>query len=114
MTAPGVLKNPVPVEALYDPEAARRLTLTNLLQREGYQNLDAVLEKGAEQGLRVAIRDLCDIFDIEVTADRARALSAMTRAQLDSVRAHIKRVRVWPEALPEALPVTDPRYTDPP
>jgi Uma2 family endonuclease len=48
--APGVLKNPVRVEALYDRDAAERATLTNLLQRQGYEDLDAVLARGREEG----------------------------------------------------------------
>jgi hypothetical protein len=50
LTAPGVLKNPVRVEALYDRGEAERATLTNLLQRRGYQDLDAVLAAGLKQG----------------------------------------------------------------
>ena len=46
LTAPGVLKNAVAVEALYDPVVANRAALTNLLQREGYENLDAVRAEG--------------------------------------------------------------------
>jgi Uma2 family endonuclease len=50
LTAPGVLKNPVPVEALYDRDEAERATLTNLLQRQGYEDLEAVLAKGRAEG----------------------------------------------------------------
>jgi len=50
LTAPGVLKNPVPVVALYERDAAEQATLTNLLQRRGYEDLDAVLAKGLEKG----------------------------------------------------------------
>lgn len=50
LTAPGVLKNPVPVEALYERNAAERATLTNLLQRRGYEDLDAVLAEGRKEG----------------------------------------------------------------
>lgn len=32
LEAPGILTNPVPVEALYDSNAARRVTFRNLLQ----------------------------------------------------------------------------------
>ena len=38
------------VEALYDPAAAHEVALRNLLQRRGYRDLDAVLEKGWEKG----------------------------------------------------------------
>jgi len=50
LTAPGVLKNPVRVEALYDRDAAERATLDNLLQRRGFEDLDAVLAAGREDG----------------------------------------------------------------
>ncbi len=52
LRAPGVLRNPVPVEALYDADAAHRVALRNLLQRQGYEDLEAVLRKGWERGLR--------------------------------------------------------------
>ncbi len=42
LTAPGILQNPVPVEALYDPASGEAVTLRNLLQRRGYESLDAV------------------------------------------------------------------------
>lgn len=51
LTAPGVLQNPVLVEALYDRDEAERATLTNLLQRRGYADLETVLAKGREEGL---------------------------------------------------------------
>jgi Uma2 family endonuclease len=50
LTAPGVLKNAVPVEALYDRDEAERATLKNLLQRRGYDDLDAVLAEGRSEG----------------------------------------------------------------
>src|SRR5438477_354766 len=60
LEAPGILRNAVPVEALYDREAAHRHTLKNLLQREGYEDLDAVKDDGLKEGLRRAIEDLCE------------------------------------------------------
>lgn len=50
LKAPGVLKNPVLVEALYDRDEAERATLTNLLQRQGYEDLGAVLARGRDEG----------------------------------------------------------------
>ena len=51
LEAPGVLRNPVPVRALFDREAAHEVVLRNLLQRRGYAGLNAVLDQGREQGL---------------------------------------------------------------
>jgi len=50
LTAPGVLRNPVRVEALYDPEASMEATLRNLLQRAGYDSLDHVRAEGEAKG----------------------------------------------------------------
>ena len=50
LTAPGILKNPVPVLALYDREAAHEATLRNLLQRRGYESLEAALATAGAQG----------------------------------------------------------------
>jgi hypothetical protein len=55
LEAPGILGNPVPVEALYDREAARRVIFRNLLQRQGYASLEDVRAEGEIQGLRKAI-----------------------------------------------------------
>jgi hypothetical protein len=51
LAAPGILKNPVPIEALYDRDAAHRQTFRNLLQREGYESLEAVKAEGRGEGL---------------------------------------------------------------
>ena len=50
LVAPGILANPVPVEALYDREAANRVIFKNLLERQGYASLDAVREEGEAHG----------------------------------------------------------------
>jgi len=50
LAAPGILRNPIPVEALYDRAAGHRATLRNLLQREGYESLEAVRTEGHTEG----------------------------------------------------------------
>jgi Uma2 family endonuclease len=50
LSAPGVLQNVVPLDVLYDRDAAHEATLRNLLQRKGYQDLSQVLEKGRSEG----------------------------------------------------------------
>jgi Uma2 family endonuclease len=66
LAAPGVLQNEVPVEALYDREAAHEVALRNLLQRKGYASLaDLQLkeraegrEEGREEGALAARRGM--------------------------------------------------------
>lgn len=55
LRAPGILANPVPVEALWDRDAAHEVTLRNLLNRKGYRDLDDVRMRGREEGV-VAMR----------------------------------------------------------
>ncbi len=50
LRAPGVLRNPVPIEALYDRQAAHEAALRNLLQRRGYEDLAAVRAEGRMEG----------------------------------------------------------------
>ena len=84
LRAPGILRNPVPVEALYNRDAALDTTLRNLLQRHGYDSLDAVRAEGHAEGqaegrvsgLRDALR--------QIAAARGWALSP---AQQDRLRA---------------------------
>lgn len=56
LTAPEFLANPVPVEALWDSDAADRATLRNLLERFGYRDPEAIREEGREEGAISALR----------------------------------------------------------
>ncbi len=102
LTAPGILRNPVPVDALWDVRAADRVALRNLLQRAGYDSLDAVRAEGVEEGLldgeRMAVREVCEVLDIELGPPRLRELERMNRAELQTLRGAIKRERAWPSS----------------
>ncbi len=50
LQAPGVLRNPVPVEALYDWEVGQEVALRNLLQRHGFESLEAIQAEGEARG----------------------------------------------------------------
>ena len=76
LVAPGILKNPVPVLALFDQDAAHEATLRNLLQRKGYEDLDAVLARGEARGLQEAV--------LRVLSGRGLRVS---RAAEDQIRA---------------------------
>jgi Uma2 family endonuclease len=83
LEAPGVLQNPVPVEALYDPEAAHEAALRNLLQRRGFASLEAVREVGREEGevalvLRLIERRLGAVPEVDLAAVRALGSDRLT------------------------------------
>jgi Uma2 family endonuclease len=93
LLAPGVLQNPVPVEALYDRKVAHEATLRNLLQRKGYESLDAVKEHARAEGLTEgatherarAILAVLDARGIVLRdAGRARVLATTDLEQLDA------------------------------
>lgn len=73
LTAPGVLQNPVPVEALWDRAAAHDLTLSNLLARAGYRSLDAVREEGRGSAFAHAVLDVLSARGLAVD-DAQRAV----------------------------------------
>jgi hypothetical protein len=76
LQAPGVLRNPVPVDALYDRQVANQVTFRNLLQRQGYESIDAILAEGRLQALKQAL--------FEVVAARGFRLSAQHRGQVEA------------------------------
>lgn len=90
LRAPGVLRNPVPVEALYDRKAAHEVMLRNLLQRQGYENLDAVLaarrEKSRDEGKALGVAEgvltLLDSRGVEVGDEERRRILASRDLQL--------------------------------
>ncbi len=86
LRAPGILKNPVPVEALYDWELGQEVTLRNLLQRRGYADLEAVLARGKAEGRAEgeaqALRDAI----LEVFATRGFTVETDVHATLANCR----------------------------
>jgi hypothetical protein len=90
LEAPGILKNVVPVEALYDADAANDVALRNLLQRQGYANLEAVLDKGKAEGeaegeLRALRDDLLAVFgarELELDEEHRATVAACTDTTL--------------------------------
>ena len=83
LEAPGVLRNPVPVEALYDWKVGQEVTLRNLLQRRGYDSLRAIQDEGETRGevlgeltaLRSSIRDIFAERRLEVGEDVSAAIA---------------------------------------
>lgn len=108
LKAPGVLQNPVPVEAMFDAKAAREMALKNLLGRYGYKDLDEVKqearkegrEEGREEGrveaLRLAIRDMAVFLGIPWEAERERAVGLMHADALWALWQHLLKARAWP------------------
>ena len=62
LMAPGILRNPVPVEALFDRNVAHEVAFRNLLQRHGYAGLDDVRAEGAEEGRHEAREVLREVL----------------------------------------------------
>lgn len=52
--------------------------------------------KGRAEGVRGGIVDLCTLLTIDLTAERAAAVAAMTLPELDALWAALVRDRRWP------------------
>lgn len=79
LTLPGVLQNPVPVAALFDPEQADHAALRNLLDRLGLPHPEDARVEGREEGRLAAFR----IAAATVLAARGAADPEGTVARLD-------------------------------
>ncbi|MEZ4411239.1 MAG: hypothetical protein R3A52_32870 [Polyangiales bacterium] len=104
LAAPGVLQNTVPVEAMYDRDAAHEVTLRNLLQRAGYASLDAVREEGREEGaLRALAESVLTVIDVRglavSDAQRERVMACRDRPTLE----RWQRAAVTATSVDEAL-----------
>ncbi len=115
LTAPGVLRNPVPVEALYDRTAAHKITLRNLLQRQGYEDLDAVLaqghtkglKEGRDQGKALAIVTVLRARGVDVDDDmQARIVSLRDSTLLDRLLVRAATVSSAAELFAEEKPAS--------
>jgi len=85
LVAPGILRNPVPVIALYDREAAFKVALRNLAQREGYESLEAALESSHASGWAEAIINVLEARGVALDAEhRARIVACTDIGQLRS------------------------------
>ena len=115
LRAPGVLRNPVPIEALFDRAVAHKVTLRNLLQREGYDGIEAVREAGREAGreegreegrqegraegraeaLVEAVESLCLALDIPLSSERRAGLTTLDVAGLRELLTRLRTARRW-------------------
>ncbi len=78
LESPGILRNPVPVRALFDREAAHEVVFRNLLQRRGYANLEEGREEGREEGHEEGIVDAI----LALVRGRGLAVDAAVEARL--------------------------------
>jgi len=102
LTAPGVLRNAVAIEALYDREVAHEVALRNLLQRQGYESLDAVRTEGREEGREQGARSL-----LRATIEaRGWSLSVEQSARIEACR-DLAQLSGWAVRVVTAATVDD-------
>jgi Uma2 family endonuclease len=82
LQAPGILANPVQVEALYDRDLGWEVVFRNLLQRRGYANLEAVVAQGVAQGEVQGLQKAI----VEVLTARGLMIDDTFRAALNDER----------------------------
>jgi hypothetical protein len=55
-----------------------------------------IQDEGRVEGLQVAVRDLCELLGIALTAEQQTHLDTLDLAGLGALRAHLKQHRAWP------------------
>ncbi len=82
LEAPGILRNPVPVEALYDWQVGQEVTLRNLLQRHGFESLEAVQaeseDRGRAEGKAETLLTVLEARGLKLTEEQRRRILATT------------------------------------
>lgn len=102
LDAPGVLRNPVPVEALYDRSAAQVAMLRNLLQRAGFDDVAAVRRSGEAAGRLAQARDVLR----RMLARRGLALEPADEAAIDAC-ADLATLDRWIDGAADATSVRE-------
>ena len=90
--------------------------LRNLLQREGYADLEAVLKEGRREGLEEgreegielgltrglvsAIRSVCATLAIPLEDEQERQLASLRPAELETLHVRLLQDRRWPDGSP--------------
>ena len=104
LLAPGVLRNPVPVVALFDRKAADRLTLSNLLERFGYADPEEIREEGLAEGGLAALRQTLTLQWTQKFgapgAEDAKAIAAADSTRLQAALGRILSAVSPAELLP--------------
>lgn len=77
LTAPGILQNPVLVDALFDRDAAHEATLRNLLQRKGYASIEAIRDEGKLEGKLEAFNQVLRLRGLSLTAAQRALITAV-------------------------------------
>lgn len=108
LEAPGILANPVPVEALYDREASDEVSFRNLLQRHGYESLEAVRAEGEAVGEAAGEAAALRAAILEVFAVRGLAVGEEEQARIANCR-DLERLRRWHR---QAITVASPGELD--
>ena len=94
LEAPGILRNRLPIEALCDPRAADAAALRNLLQRQGYGDLDAVRDEGKAEGKTEGAIEALRTALLDVLEGRGLDIDAAARAQITQC-SDADRLRAW-------------------
>jgi len=86
LTAPGILRNPIPVKAFFDRALAKKVMLNNLLSGQGYTSLEEVERKAEARGKKKGkaegrVKGKAEAI-LAILASRGLAITAQERLQI--------------------------------
>ena len=82
--------------ATFSPEEWEAYERAKMAEQDARGALVVAHQEGLEKGLREAIHDLCEVFAIDLSAERKAALHVMGSTELTVLRERLKRERRWP------------------
>lgn len=106
LRAPGVLSNPVPIEALWDRDAAHDATLRNLVNRKGFASFEAAREAAREEGREEGAWRASQATLLQVLEARGIALSARDAARIRATT-EVTQLSAWIGRAAVATSLTD-------
>ncbi len=107
LEAPGLLKNAVPVEALFDRRASHEVALRNLVQQRGYDSFEDAMLKNREAGLEQGLKEGREEGLLPLQRQFARRLGrALTEAERATLLARFDTA--GPERLGDVVLDLDP------
>ena len=87
--------HPVPTASILGASADDAVAAA--LRAKHHPAFDKARDEGRAQGLRIAIRDVCEALGILVDAGRESTLDLLAAPELDALRTSIKKNKRWPE-----------------
>lgn len=96
MSNPAIQKANAVLERLSaDPDTQQLARQRELAQQTYRIEMSAALNKGRDEGLRIAVLDLCEVLGVTPTEEQRAQLERLDARAIEALRARLKKDRRW-------------------